>query len=194
MSKTIPLTQGYETIVDDEDYEILSNHKWSVNKFSKTCYAVRGVARRDGSIKKIIMHRVLMNAKKGEFVDHINGNGLDNRKHNLRICGLAENCKNRGPNKNSSSQYKGVSWCKSKNLWVAQIMISGKGKTIGRFCDEKEAAKAYDSVCKEIHGEFAWLNFPAEISESDEADSTETKDPAPASSKEKEEIEARNGS
>ena len=103
------------------------------------------------------MSRVIMNCPKGKEVDHKNGNTLDNRHSNLRVCTHQENCRNRRPNKNCVSSYKGVSWFKGK--WTAIINCNGKHRYLGRFKNEIDAAKAYDKAAKKAFGEFACLNF-----------------------------------
>ena len=107
------------------------------------------------------MHREIMNAPEGLVVDHINRNGLDNRKVNLRLATAMQNVWNSKRNVNTdSSKYKGVSWDKNKHKWRASIGIDRKTKHLGYFEDEKMAAKAYDKAAKEHRGEFAVLNFP----------------------------------
>lgn len=97
-----------------------------------------------------------MRAKRGQYVDHINGNKLDNRKSNLRICSNAENCRNsRGTGKN---RFKGVFWV--ANRWMAQIAVDRKTIYLGRFKDEEQAARAYDKAARKHHKEYARLNFP----------------------------------
>jgi hypothetical protein len=93
------------------------------------------------------------------FVDHINGNGLDNRKSNLRICTHQQNCENSRKRKKSFSKYKGVYWSKNAKKWVAQITIDGKSKHLGYFELEEDAAAAYDKAAVKYFGEFACLNF-----------------------------------
>jgi len=154
-AKLIPLTQGKFAIVDAEDYEELSRYKWHVNKGGRTDYAK---SQKKG--KAIKMHRLLMRAPKGLFVDHINHNGLDNRKSNLRLCTRIENLRNQLPRRGGASQYKGVGWHKKSKKFVARIYMEGKRMHLGYFDDEIEAAKAYDKKAKELFGEFAFLNFP----------------------------------
>ena len=101
-----------------------------------------------------------MNAPKGMVVDHIDGNGLNNRKSNLRICTKAQNVHNSRPRTNTSSKYKGVFWNKANKKWSATIHKGDKWTYIGGFDDEKEAARAYDRKAAEFFGEFAYLNFP----------------------------------
>ena len=154
-AKLIPLTRGKFAIVDAEDYESLDRYKWHANKGSRTYYAR---SRKNG--KMIRMHRVITNAPKGLVVDHINHNGADNRKKNLRICTYAENSHNRRCGRRGSSKYKGVSRCKKKELFLACIRCDGKHYHLGRFKSEIAAAKAYDKKARELFGQFAYLNFP----------------------------------
>ena len=152
--KRIPLTQGKEALVDDEDFEWLSQWKWCAAKDKKTFYAKR---RAKG--QTILMHRELIGAKPGEQVDHRDGNGLNNQDTNTRICTHRENNLNRRPNNNTSG-FKGVSWCKGRKKWVSQIKVLGYAFTLGRFLTREEAARAYDSAVRKYFGEFAHLNFP----------------------------------
>ena len=105
------------------------------------------------------MHRVIMDAPKGMHVDHINGNGLDNRRENLRLCTNSQNHMNRKTHRDSSSKYKGVSWNKRNSKWQAYIGSGIKRKNLGYFASESDAAKAYDIKAKECFGEFARLNL-----------------------------------
>lgn len=158
MSKLIPLTQGKFAIVDDEDYEWLNQWKWCafINE-SGQCYAARGT-RRNHQRKTILMHRLIMNATKGQIIDHKNHNSSDNRRANLRICTHQQNDRNRRK-VFGSSKFKGVSWKKSNSCWCAYIKINGKHKSLGFFHNEIDAAKAYDVKAKELFGEFAKTNF-----------------------------------
>lgn len=160
--KQIPLTQGKVTLVDDEDFEYLNQWKWHAMADDYTFY----VGRKEGwPIQKTIrMHRVITNAPGGMFVDHINGNGLDNRRSNLRLCTVAENNRNIKGNHRNTTGYKGVTWHKRDHVFIAQIRVNGKLFQVGRFSNALEAAKAYDKVAKEYHGDFASLNFPEGVS------------------------------
>jgi len=157
MSKRIPLTQGKFAIVDDEDYERLSRFKWYTGKSRNTFYAVRSVKIMGKWITRK-MDRDILNVPIGFQVDHINRNGLDNRKVNLRTCTLAQNVRNRKTPKHSS-KYKGVSWFKITKKWRAYIYPNNKFISLGYFMNEIDAAKAYDNKAKELFGEFACLNF-----------------------------------
>ncbi len=144
-------------LVDNEDFEWLSQWKWCAWKGGNTRYVIRGISNR--YIKKAIrMHRIILDAPDNLEVDHINHNGLDNRRCNLRICTRSEQQHNRCNQKNSTSGFKGVYYFKSK--WMSRICYKGKRVYLGWFSNKIEAAKAYDRKALELFGEFALLNFP----------------------------------
>lgn len=151
MTKRLPLTKGFFATVDDADYEYLSQWKWSYS----SGYAIRKQFV-DGKPRRIYMHRFIANPPAGFEVDHIDRNKLNNCRSNLRICTRSENARNVSRNK---KQFRGVSQ-RTKNSWQAQIMCLGKMFNIGNFRTGKEAAHAYDAKAKELHGDFAVLNFP----------------------------------
>lgn len=157
MSKTIPLTQGRVAIVDDADYEWLSQWRWCVRKRDSTYYAVRGV-RINGKVRAIHMHRVIVNPPLDKQIDHINGDGLDNRRCNLRLCTQSQNNMNSRKRNDCSSIYKGVTWHKREQKWHARIKMNGRLRHLGYFRDEDEAAKAYNQTATELFGSFARLN------------------------------------
>jgi hypothetical protein len=164
--RRIPLTQGKFAIVDVEDYKELVKYKWHAVRGGRSFYVERRGKSQDGrgSNCNVKMHRQLLNTSAGLFVDHINHNGLDNRRANLRIVEWQENCWNRRKrNTRCSSQYKGVMWNKRWRKWEVRIGFNGKNIFIGYFDDEKEAAMAYDAKAKELFGEFAAPNFPDKI-------------------------------
>lgn len=154
--KEIKLTQGYVALVDDEDYERLSQFSWHVNKNGNTNYANRTTSRKFGRQRQIGMHMEVMN---GKGIDHIDGNGLNNQKSNLRFCTSQQNQMNQKKIKNTSSIYKGVCWNKRINKWHCQIKINGKMQYLGSHINEVDAAMAYDNRAKELFGEFARLNI-----------------------------------
>lgn len=160
--KYIPLTQGKFALVDDEDYEGLNQWKWRVNKNHNNYYAVRTQHHGEGIREEIIMARLLMEAPKRMQIDHINGNGLDNRKENLRVVTHQQNAWNTKKRKGSSI-YKGVRWFAQTNQWFVQICKDCKVLYIGLFDNEQHGAMAYDIWAKDLFGEYARLNFPQAI-------------------------------
>jgi hypothetical protein len=150
MVKKIELTQGKYTIVDDEDYEFLNQWQWHVNR--KKCKTSSDLlyAKRFEKRKTITMHRLILNAPKGMDVDHINGNGLDNRKCNLRIVSHRENMQNLTKFK-GTSKYPGVYWHKEKQKWHVKFKIGEKNHHVGYFVDEKKAYDAYLEATKDLN-------------------------------------------
>lgn len=159
--KRILLTRGKYALVDDEDYEWLNQWKWcAVVSCRGIWYAERGT-HRNYTPRSIKMHRVIMGCSHGDgkAIDHIDHNGLNNCRNNLRICTVSQNLQNSRPRKDGSSIYKGVSWLKRDRRWLSHIWMNGKQKYIGSFTDEIKAAKAYDEAAKYYFGEFACPNF-----------------------------------
>jgi hypothetical protein len=155
--KMIPLTQGKSAIVDDQDYEYLSQFKWH---YHYNGYAIRQTSRRL-PIKRttVSMHREIMNPPDDMEIDHVNGNKLDNRRCNLRVCTSAENKYNRGVYFNNTSGMKGVTFNKKEKKYKVSIRIgNNKRLHLGYFIDLREAALAYNKAAKKYHGEFAKLN------------------------------------
>ena len=151
--KKIKLTKGQSTIVDDCDFESLSGHKWCVSKGKGNFYAARS---EDG--RTILMHRQIIDAPQGMDVDHINHNGLDNRRFNLRACTRSQNLGNQRKQRNATFKYKGICW-EHTNSWSARICLNYTQIYLGTFKSEFLAAKAYDYAAKRLFGEFAYLNF-----------------------------------
>lgn len=155
----IKLTQGYFAIIDDEDYHLIKNHKWHVriSPKIKIKYATATVQLGNQKFKIISMHRVLLGLTDPQIcVDHIDHDGLNNRRINLRTCSKKQNNQHRRPSPNSASKYLGVTI--GGNKWQSTLA----GKYLGRFKEEIDAAKAYDKAALEYYGEFAYLNFPIE--------------------------------
>lgn len=148
--------------VDDEDAD-LACYRWS---YDRKGYAVCHQNTPWGD-KVARMHRVILERKLGralapwpdEHVDHVNGNGYDNRRDNLRAATPLQNHMNRRSNRGSTSGYKGVSWCSQMRLWKAGIKIAGRNRHLGYHADEKAAALAYDEAALGLHGEFAFQNL-----------------------------------
>ena len=157
-AKAISLTKGAFAIIDPDDLPLITQHSWHLKEYAHLKYAVRDHYE-NGKRTTIKMHRVIAEANPGEPVDHINGDGLDNRKSNLRICTGSQNAMNQRPQSGRTSKYKGVHWHKTKNKWIASIGINGKVSTIGSFNTELEAAKAYNNEARKLFGEFARVNF-----------------------------------
>jgi hypothetical protein len=143
-------------VIDDEDFEKVKNYKWYPNRDHKrnNFYSVSSKQN-----KKIIMHRIIIDAKEGEIVDHINGDTLDNRKANLRICNHSQNTMNsKKPIKGITSNYKGVSLDQNKIKYRADIMHDGKHEYLGLFETADQAAIAYNIAAVKYFGEFARPN------------------------------------
>lgn len=154
--KLIELTNGKLAIVDDADYPFLSAYKWCayISHRKRIWYASSSIKG-----KTTIMSRFIMGYPKGLTVDHINGNGLDNRRCNLRLATQSQNAKNRRKNYNSRSLYKGVTFHTQRNRWLARIQNNKRKVSLGLYGSQEEAARAYDAAAKELHGDFAKLNF-----------------------------------
>lgn len=135
------------TVVDASDTELVSAYKWQVKHDGKQTYARTVI-----NGKQVQLHRLIMGAQPGQRVDHINGNGLDNRRQNLRFCSIAQNTMNSSKRRGCLSKYKGVTWHRAIKKWQAQIKLNGKSHYIGVFSSEREAADAYErrrqEVCK----------------------------------------------
>lgn len=154
--KTIVLSRGQVTFVDDEDFEYLTQWRWYMNTYgyATRCYMT------EGKIKRLYLHRVVTEAPKGIFTDHIDGDRLNNQKGNLRLVNQKENSQNRKKGINNRSGYIGVSWDNYNKRWKAQGMFEGKQKFLGNFKDPVSAAKCRDEFVKTVYGSYAKLNFP----------------------------------
>jgi hypothetical protein len=164
--KIIPLTKGYETMVDPEDYEWLSQYKWRAHVINKDTvekvYAVRSAKVDEyvnGKRVNIFMHRAIVKPPPEMLVDHEDGDSVNNRRYNLRVASKAQNSANTVTT--SLSGYRGVG--KVKNRWRARAGTAEGGDIyLGYYDTAEEAAMAYDRKAIELHGPFAWLNFPRE--------------------------------
>lgn len=145
--KKIPLTQGKFALVDNEDYSTLSKFKWYAHKNGNTYYALGTTPGRHNLRKKLHMHRVILNSNKGQIVDHINGNGLDNRRVNIRSTDARGNSQNREINRKG----KLVGAKRTKNgRYESRTWINGKYIHLGVFSTEKEASNVYFSYLNNL--------------------------------------------
>ncbi len=156
--KEISLSKGLIALVDDADYEELSKYKWYASMNRK--HYARRHHMVNGKKSKLYMHRQILGiTDKKIFVDHIDGNGLNNQRSNLRAATHSENLANVNKRLGTSSKFRGVNFKKATSKWQVQIQHQGKLHFVGSFVDEVEAAKAYDKKAVELFGEFAKLNF-----------------------------------
>ena len=154
--KEIPLTRGLVALVDDESFDELSQFKWyAVSPGRHLNYAYR--AGSQGTAPEAMHRRLLPDAA---YIDHRNGNGLDNRRSNLRPATHQQNMFNRRMRKDNTSGLIGVQWDARRNRWRARVKVNGTTLNFGRFKDPIEAALARDAAARELHGDFAKLNFP----------------------------------
>lgn len=138
-------------LLDREDEHLFGECNWYI---SPQGYVTSG-GNTNLLFKDLLLHRVVLGAKKGQFVDHINGNKLDNRRQNLRLCNQSQNGANTKMRKNNTSGYKGVTWITTANKWKAQIMINRKMYNLGLFGAPEEANLAYKTRALLEWGEFA---------------------------------------
>jgi hypothetical protein len=156
MTRKIPLTRGKFALVDDTDYAFLTQWKWHC---SAKGYAVRNQWNPDTrKTQTIFMHKLIMNAPRGQIVDHINRDKLDNRRENLRFATRSQNARNRSSSRNG---YKGVSPRDNGN-YSASIDVDGQTFQLGTYADEETAARVYDAASEQFHGAFSSKNFPDE--------------------------------
>jgi hypothetical protein len=150
--RRLPVGSSLFATVDAADYEKLRKYKWHVIRRGNKIYASRHTGRR-----YVYLHREIMRPRQGYVVDHIDGNGLNNCRSNLRVCTHRQNQANRGP-RGGSSRFVGV--YRHGNKWAAGIKCHGEYFYLGLFEDEVDAAKARDRKAVELHGPYAYLNFP----------------------------------
>lgn len=155
----IPLTKGCVALVDDRDNH-LATFKWHTHENPPGVYARRTIAGRLGRSRIEFMHHAVLGVPSSVQVDHVNGNGLDNRRENLRIASHAQNQANRRLGKNNTSGFKGVYWHRGHGRWRAAIKVSGRKIVLGHFITPEAAARAYDKAALEHFGAYARINFP----------------------------------
>lgn len=154
MAKQLELTKGYYALVDDEDFESVSKYRWFALVRGSYVRAYRHEGRAN-----VALHTHIMSPPDGRMVDHIDGNALDCRRSNMRVCTKTENNRNQRLKRFNTSGYKGVYQLGTK--WVAQILVNGRARRLGTFETKEAAARAYDDGARHQFGEFAALNFPS---------------------------------
>lgn len=159
----IIVIDGESIIIDEEDLHLLQHGSWRIQRVKKAKY-LRWKTTVDGAVKGYLFHRLVMNAKDGTIVDHINRNSLDNRKSNLRFVTRTQNATNSTKRTErcgvpTTSRFYGVCFVKNKNRWRSTIRYGGRERYIGTFKDECAAAHAYDLASIKHHGEYGTRNF-----------------------------------
>ena len=158
--REIELNDGYRTVIDDEDYEIVVNHRWRVaKKRDGRIYAWASIRGHD-----VYLHRLLLGAKSGEYGDHLDGDGLNNQRSNIRLATATQNAANRRKTQRArkSSRFKGVYWwrhaaLRSGGYWKAQLVVQGRVR-VKYAKTEDTAARLYNEMAREAFGPFARLN------------------------------------
>ncbi len=151
----IPLTRGREAVIDAADAATADLYTWYTIPAGETAYAATTIRDADGVSKRIYLHRHLLSATSGFEVDHRNGDGLDNRRANIRLATQAENRRNKGRSAQNKSGLKGASWNENAGKWEANIRFSGKRQYLGLFETAQLAHEAYAAAAHALHGEFA---------------------------------------
>lgn len=155
----LPLTQGKVAVIDFSDFEKVRGIKWCVKTYRGLLYAVRGIRKPNGKKTTLSLHQFLL--PDAEEVDHIDGDGLNNRRGNLRAVTHQQNLQGfQRKRAGTSSQFRGVCWCKAVGKWQSQIMHNKKNSVLGWFEKEEDAARAYDAAARQCFGKVAAPNFP----------------------------------
>ncbi len=159
----VALTKGYEALIDVDDIPLVAGRHWCAtiahrpDGSIRTVYAVSAFPIEGGRRRLTYLHRLIAGPPDGMHTDHIDGDGLNNRRHNLRHATTAQNNKNLRTSISNTSGVKGVRWCKRDHRWVAQIAVDGRTRTLGYFASIEAAAAAYAAASAELHGEFGRL-------------------------------------
>jgi hypothetical protein len=159
--RTVQLTRGFSTLIDECDLPKLGGYSWNAKRFTSGIYAARNEHASKGSknrkYRTLLLHRVLMDAPPGMEVDHRDGDKLNNTRSNIRLATHTQNQQNRRRCRGGSSRFKGV-LIHSNRYIEAYIGVEGKNLYIGSYSTEEEAARAYDAAAIEFFGEFAATN------------------------------------
>lgn len=154
----VPLSQGLIAVIDDADLAIIEPHRWcaTVDRSGRTerRYALTNIVKPDGKRSMLKMHRLIIGAQPGQLIDHVDHDGLNNQRHNLRFATTSQN----GGNARSAEGYKGVGWHVPCHRWRAYIEVDRRLRHLGLFADPWDAAQAYNAAAREAWGEFAYLN------------------------------------
>lgn len=157
-ARWIPLTRGAFALVDADDYERVVAHRWYLTPVTRKSRKVYARTHADGTRRKQPMHRFILDVPPGVAVDHADGNGLNNRRSNLRVATKAQNMWNVGPR--LGRPLKGAAYNRLRNKWYSAIQANGEHHYLGCYETAEEAARAYDEAAVRLHGAFARLNFP----------------------------------
>lgn len=155
--RRLPLTNGCFTLVDADEFDRLMQFSW---RRDRDGYARSAMVTEPGQpARGVLLHRFIMGAKRGQIMDHINRDRLDNRRSNLRFVTVQQNMHNRGASR-GKSKYRGVAWSAAERKWVATIYADGENRHLGWYRWEEEAARVYDEAAREHYGEYAYQNNP----------------------------------
>jgi hypothetical protein len=149
----VTLTRGCEAVIDAADVPLVDGFNWCILAPRHTKYAVRN-KREDGILRMHYMHRVIMGVQPGVLIDHISGNGLDNRRSNLRLASISQNAQNMRLPLTNTSGIRGVCWAQARGKWMAQITVNRHYINLGYFDKKEDAAAAYVNASAKYHGEF----------------------------------------
>lgn len=160
----VPLTRGYGARISPEDAERVLRYSWCAHviprKWRSPLVYGKRATQVGGKHVTILLHRFILDAPDGMNVDHIDGDGLNCTRENLRLVTHAQNILNAGPRTTLTSRYKGVYWNKKQRVYMSRIQVDRTCHYLGRFDDPIEAARAYDRAARQLHGQYARLNFP----------------------------------
>lgn len=158
--KEIQLSRGLVSLIDDQDHDLVRQYSWYASKDGNTWYARTNISIEPQKRRTLRMHILILNPPHGFVCDHVDGNGLNNCRSNLRIATQSQNIANSRLTQNKTSKYRGVYWHKRDRRWCSKIRFHGKDFHIGHFDSEIDAAMAYDKGAIKFFGEFAKTNFP----------------------------------